>query len=98
MNNDYLDDITSVIAGKGKIIHDNIDQLIIHKHSRIALDDELILNGNRVGENSRNSILRMEEGSELIVNGKFSFMYGADILLFKNARLVLGRHILTIIA
>ena len=50
-----------------------------------------MINANRMGKNGRSSILRMDENSILDCAG-FQFMYGADIILFKNAHLVLGKN------
>lgn len=67
---------------------DNIFQL--DKSVKILIDSELNLNANNFVRNKRTSILRMDKNTELVVKGCFSFMYGADIILFNNAKLVLG--------
>ncbi len=80
----------NIIKGKGKIIKDSVDYLKLSVSSKIILDGDLILNGNRMGENGRSSILRMDDGSQLHVKGNFNFFYGADIVLFKDSVLTLG--------
>lgn len=82
-------DYENIITGNGKIIKDSVDYLKLDILSKIVLDGNLILNGNRMGENGRSSILRMDEGSLFHVKGKFNFFYGADIILFKNSVLTL---------
>ena len=76
--------------GSGQIFLDE-DYLKISKTARLNLDGDLVLNANRMGRNGRFSILRMDENSVLDCAG-FQFMYGADIILFKGANLVLGKN------
>lgn len=78
------------ITGSAYIISDSIDHLIFSSMSKVNLLGNLVLNSNRMGKNGRSSILRMDENSTLDCNG-FSFMYGADIILFKGAHLELGK-------
>ena len=59
--------------------------------AKLNLDGNLVLNANRIGRNGRSTILRMDENSVLDCAG-FQFMYGSDIILFKNAHLVLGKN------
>lgn len=80
----------SNICGKSYLLYDNEDYLKLSKKSKILLDGDLYLNVNRMGKNGRSSILRMDENSLLDCKG-FQFMYGADIILFRNAHLVLGK-------
>lgn len=76
------------INGSGKIYLDK-DYLKINRTAVLNLKGNLVLNANRMGRNDRSSILRMDEKSTLDCAG-FQFMYGADIILFKGAHLVLG--------
>lgn len=78
------------VNGSGQIFFDE-DYLKISKTARLNLDGNLVLNANRMGRNGRFSILRMDENSVLDCAG-FQFMYGADIILFKGANLVLGKN------
>lgn len=78
------------ITGAGKIYLDK-DYLKINRTAVLNLKGNLVLNANRMGRNERSSILRMDENSILDCAG-FEFMYGADIILFKNAHLVLGKN------
>lgn len=68
------------------------EYFIIHPLSKINIKTGILkLGENRfLNKNGRSSILRMDENSELNVNGNFTFMYGADIILFKDSNLVLG--------
>ncbi len=65
--------------------------LKLNKSSVLKLGGNLVLGDNSLGKNNRSSILRMDDGTELITEGSFSFYYGADIILFKGAKLKLGK-------
>lgn len=78
------------ITGSGKIYLDK-DYLKVNRTAVLNLKGNLVLNANRMGRNDRSSVLRMDENSILDCAG-FEFMYGADIILFKNAHLVLGKN------
>lgn len=78
------------LSGDGKILYSE-DYLKISKSAKLLLNENLVINANRMGKNGRSSILRMDDNSILESNG-FSFMYGADIILFKGAHLVLGKN------
>lgn len=80
----------SHISGKGRLLYTRDSHFILHKNSKIYLNGNLNLNANSFGENGRTSLLRMDQGAKLTVNGNFSFMYGADIILFPNAELTLN--------
>lgn len=79
------------IFGNGKLIFKSEDFLHIHRKSCLVLDGDLNLSSLSLGKNHRSSLLRMDEGSKLVCNG-FSFNYGADIQLFKDSTLILGRN------
>lgn len=76
--------------GDGEITLGWEDWLKLHPSSRVYLQGNLNLNTNRFGRNGRSSVLRMDEKSGMNVQGNFCFMYGADIVLFKDAKLTLG--------
>lgn len=77
------------IFGEGKVILEKEDYLKIDSSAKLLLKKDLILNANKMGKNGRSSILRMDNNSILECEG-FSFMYGADIIIFKGAHLSLG--------
>lgn len=81
---------SKLIDGSGKIVLDHEDFLKLDRSAKLSLNGNLTLNVNRLGFNGRSSILRMDKGSTLESNG-FGFMYGADIILFPNAILKLGK-------
>lgn len=81
----------SHMKGKKILINSCGDRLKLAKNSKIILNDFLTLNANKMGKNGRSSILRMDEDSILECSG-FGFMYGADIILFKGAHLILGKN------
>ena len=76
--------------GKGWLILDANDKVIIEKKAHVILNANLRLNANRIGNNVRSSLLRIDRGATLICEG-FTFMYGADIILFEGAKLTLGK-------
>lgn len=76
---------------RGKIVQHKNNIFQLHKTSRIDIENTLELNANNQVSNGRTSILRMDEESVILVN-QFSFMYGADIILFKGAKLKLGKN------
>lgn len=80
-----------VIDGKGLVIGGRDDRVFIADKARIVSDGKLILNKNAMGGNGRSSILRMDRSSKIIAPDGFMFMYGADIILFENAQLILGK-------
>lgn len=75
----------------GKLVALAGSRLILGKRSRIVLRGDLRLGANSMKPNGRTSILRMDAGSALEVQGDFSFFYGADIILFEDATLKLGK-------
>lgn len=79
------------VSGNGKIHLKKSDHLIVNKSARINLKGSIELSSLSMGDNRRTSLLRMDENSTLDCNG-FSFMYGADIILFKGAHLELGKN------
>ncbi len=77
--------------GSGLIKLSCNDHLILKKGARIITNGTLVLGANRMGRNGRSSILRMDKNSSLTVSRGFRFFYGADVILFKDASLVLGK-------
>ena len=66
-------------------------RFILSKTSVIKVLHSFNMCANDRNNSGRTSILRMDDNSYLEV-GNFSFMYGADIIVFKNGRLVLGER------
>ena len=66
------------------------DHVVLSHSAKLNLSGNFALNANGMGDNKRSSLLRMDENSTLDVKGKFSFMYGADVILFSNAYMSLG--------
>lgn len=58
--------------------------------AQLIINECLTLSANNPYNNHRSSILRMDKNSVLNVEGSFSFMYGADVILFEGAALTLG--------
>lgn len=79
-----------VIRKGGKLIPYRNSYFILHKTARIRLKGSLITNSNCIKSNGRSTILRMDNNSELNVDGVFSIYYGGDIVCFKNSKLTLG--------
>ena len=80
----------SKIHGTGFLLYDKEDYLKLSEGARVQLNGNLCLNANRFGKNGRSSILRIDPNALLESDG-FSFMYGADIILFENSKLKLGK-------
>lgn len=78
------------LIGNGVVNHEKEDFFHINKTSQLIMNDSLQLSNLSFGNNCRSSLLRMDDNSVLECNG-FAFMYGADIQLFKNSHLVLGK-------
>lgn len=79
------------ISGKAFLVYDFRDCIKLSKTAKINLNENLLLSANKIGKNGHSSTLRMDDNSVLDCLG-FQFMYGADIILFKNAHLVLGKN------
>lgn len=62
----------------------------LRKSARIILNGILKFSDNDIIGSTRQSNLRMDENSILEVKDFFSIYYGADIILFENAKLKLG--------
>lgn len=83
----------NIIQGRGKIGLCSGDCLKIDRTAKLVLKGNLHLNSDKEGNNGRSSILRMDANSTL-ESQNFSFTYGADVILFKNSKLVLGNSYL----
>ena len=79
-----------IITGKGRIVIGWRDQFELSKTSKIILNDKLSCNDGRYHIPVRNSLVLLEDNATLESNG-FSFYYGADVQVFKGAKLVLGK-------
>ena len=60
------------------------------KDSKIKINKVLTLGDNSIKYNSRASIIRLDENSIFECNGSTRIFYGADIVLFKNAKFTIG--------
>ena len=80
------------IKGKGKLVTTSNVHLKLKTSSVLNLNGNLVLGDNSISRNNRTSILRMDENTELIIDGWFSIFYGADIILFNGAKLHLGKN------
>ncbi len=78
------------LSGHGVVNSNKNDFFNIDRTSMLILKGDLDMSSLSFGNNHRSSLLRMDEKSILECNG-FHFMYGADIQLFKNSHLVLGK-------
>ena len=78
------------IMKSGYIVRDREDCIVLGNNSRLILNGNLVINQNRIFPKGHSSILRMDESSVLECHG-FSFMYGADIILFEGSHLELGK-------
>lgn len=76
----------------GTIFLDIEDSLKLSSSAKILLNGTLEISSDKRGKNGRSSILRMDDNAVLKTTGDFAFMYGADIILFPNSKLVLGNN------
>lgn len=75
---------------KGLIVPYKGTKIICGKRAELHGKGRLVFNDNTISHTGIKSILRLDEGAKINVRGKFSFYYGADVIVFKNAELVLG--------
>ncbi|MFR2774230.1 MAG: acyltransferase [Anaerostipes sp.] len=72
--------IENLILNRGSITN-------IHPSANIEINGKLILNSERKKGSSAETILEMEENSELKINGCFSTFYNNEICIMKKGRL-----------
>lgn len=77
------------VIGTGRLISKSADKISIAKTGKVVLEDNLLLSNWVIGK-QRSSWIRVDDKGELISKG-FEFIYGADVIVFKGARLVLGK-------
>lgn len=65
------------------------NRLYFDKNANITLNGRLTLTTNQRGINDYLSILEIRKGASLLVEGNFSFAYGADVRVFEDAVLIL---------
>lgn len=75
---------------KSKLICFKKSNFQLAKSSKIILNGTLMFSDNDINGSTRQSNLRMDNNSLLEVKNFFSIYYGADIILFKGAKLKLG--------
>ncbi len=80
------------MKGSGCIVGGRYDKVFLSDGAKLSLNGRLALTGNSFHGNGRSSLLRMDKDSHIVTHGDFSFMYGADIILFENAVLILGKN------
>ena len=74
----------------GYLIKNPDTHLLLSQSAKIKLYGNLKFTYNHKERNYRSSILRMDDNSELLVENEFNIYYGADIIIFENAKLQLG--------
>lgn len=75
---------------KSKFICKKNTNLQLDKKAGINLKGTLILSDNSITGSKIQTNIRMDKNSILEVKNNFSIYYGADIILFKDAELILG--------
>ncbi len=75
---------------KSKLICFKKSNFQLAKSSKIILNGTLMFSDNDINGSIRQSNLRMDNNSLLEIKKSFSVYYGADIILFKDAKLRLG--------
>lgn len=77
-------------SGQGMLYADRNTKLLLRNNSILCIGKRLTLNANSIIYNKRSSIIRLDENAELIIKEKSSIFYGADIILFQNAKMTIG--------
>lgn len=78
-------------CGNGKLSSDRNCRFILDKNSQIHIQSKLNLSGNSMCLNGRSSIIRIDQNGKIKITDETSIFYGADIIVFKNARLQIGK-------
>lgn len=65
-------------------------RFVLGNGSRIVLRDALRTSYDGVSFDGRRSVFRLDENARLVVDGAFSFSYGADVIVFPEGELRLG--------
>ena len=81
------------IEKKSRLICLKKSNFQLAKSSKIILHGTLMFSDNDINGSIRQSNLRMDKNSILEIKNFFSVYYGADIILFKGAKLKLGSWI-----
>lgn len=77
--------------GSGRLYSDNNCRFIFDKNSNIYIQSKLMLSANSMCHNGRSSIIRIDQGGKIEITDEASVFYGADIIVFKNAKLQIGK-------
>ncbi len=77
--------------GSGRLYSDSNCRLILAKNSNIYIQSKLKLSANSMCLNGRSSIIRIDQGGKIKIMDEASIFYGADIIVFKNAELQIGK-------
>lgn len=78
------------IERKSKFICLKKSNFQLAKSAKIILNGTIMFSDNDINGSTRQSNLRMDKDSILEIKKNFSIYYGADIILFKGAKLKLG--------
>lgn len=85
-----IDIIKHLRYKKSGIVPHYGSKLLIDRHAAITGNGKLFLNANACRPNGRTSILRLDCGATLELNGNFSVYYGGDIKVFDGGKLSIG--------
>lgn len=61
------------------------------KSSRLNLNADLIVNFKEMQRSTAETLIMLEKNAEFLINGNFKIYSGADIKVFENAKLSIGR-------
>ena len=79
-----------IITNGYKLITHRKTVMILNKTAKIELKGNLELNSNSIKNNGRSTIVRMDKGAKIFVNGSFIIFYDADIVVFEGGILNIG--------
>ena len=77
------------IDGTGKLIINKKTKFIFGAKSKLIISKRFTTNDNCIKNNGRSSIFRLDENATINVL-ETNVYYGADIIVFKNAKLTIG--------
>lgn len=86
----WLNTRSNIYSQGGRLLPERHTVVDLDPAATCRLRGNLHLNSNRPRKSHTESLLKLEKGAKLTVNGSFTIYYGCDIAVFEGAQLVLG--------
>lgn len=80
-----------IIKNKSKVIIYNGGNIQLEEGAKIYLNSNLAVGTNSIFFSKRETTIRLDYNAKMEVNGNFDVTYNGDIIVFKNATLILGK-------